>query len=175
MWRSGAGWTEQAMFFVGTFELTIDAKSRLSVPHAIRSKMNCDTDGRSFYVVPGQRRGTLAIYPERYFEKIRAEVPPPEQLSEDGHEWRQFEYSQSALLDPDGQGRILIPERLLKRAGIGREVTLIGVQDRMELWDRAAFDAFQDDKWPTYPEHRTKAMLELRELRKPNTAADAPA
>ena len=152
------------MFFVGMYELTIDAKNRLSIPHAIRSKMNCDTDGRSFYIVPGQRRGTLAIYPERYFEQTRAVVPSPEQISEGGYEWRQFEYSQSALLDPDNQGRILIPERLLKRAGIDREVTLIGVQDRLELWSRAEYDAFQDGKWPEYPQHRAAAMQELREI-----------
>lgn len=151
------------MFFVGLHELTIDAKNRLSIPHAIRSKMNCDTDGRSFYVVPGQQRGTLAIYPERYFEKTRAYIPPPEQISDEAYAWRQFEFSQSALLDPDSQGRILIPERLLKRAGIAREVTLIGVQDRLELWSREAYDAFQDQNWPEYPEHRARAMAELRE------------
>ncbi len=161
------------MFFVGTYELTIDAKNRLSIPHAIRSKINCDADGRAFYVVPGQRQGTLAIYPERYYEKTRAFIPPPEQISDEAYEWRQFEFSQSALLDPDSQGRILIPERLLKRAGIGREVTLIGVQDRLELWDRGAFEAFQDEKWPAYPQHRAKAMRELREL-KENGAPETP-
>jgi MraZ protein len=163
------------MFFVGMFELTIDSKNRLSIPHAIRSKMNCDTDGRSFYVVPGHRRGTLAIYPERYFERLRGDVPPPEQLTGEGYEWRQFEYSQSALVDPDTQGRILIPERLLKRAGIGREVTLIGVQDRLELWSRADFDAFQDGKWPEYPQHRAKAMQELRAWQATNAAVEPSA
>jgi len=152
------------MFFVGMFELSIDNKNRLSIPHAIRSKMNCDEDGRSFYVVPGQRRGTLTLFPERYFEKIRKNAPPAEQLSDAAYEWRQFEYSQSALLDPDNQGRVLIPERLLKRAGIGREVTLIGVQDRLELWDRAEFAAFEESKWPEYPQHRAAAMRELREM-----------
>ena len=163
------------MFFVGMYELTIDSKNRLSIPHVIRSKMNCDTDGRSFYVVPGHRRGTLAVYPERYFERLRAQVPPAEQLSEEGHEWRQFEYSQSALLDPDGQGRILIPERLLKRTGIGREVTLIGVQDRLEIWSRAEFGAFEDGKWPDYPQRRTKAMRELREWQAADAAAEPSA
>ena len=162
------------MFFVGMYELTIDAKNRLSIPYAIRSKLNSDTDGRSYYIVPGQRRGTLAVYPERYYERTRAQIPSPEQLSDGGYEWRQFEFSQSALLDPDSQGRILIPERLLKRAGMGREVTLIGVQDRLELWSRAEFDAFQDGKWPGYPQHRSEAMQELRQLQVAGVAAETP-
>ncbi|MBU0637619.1 MAG: hypothetical protein KKB50_02045 [Planctomycetes bacterium] len=152
------------MFFVGMFELSIDTKNRLSIPYAIRCKLNPDTDGRAFYIVPGRRSGTLAIYPERYFEGLRANTPAADALSDETFEWRQFEYSQSALLDPDTQGRILIPERLLKRAGIERDATLIGVQDHLELWSRQEYHAFQDQRWPNYPQQRAKAMQELREL-----------
>jgi len=161
------------MFFVGTYELAIDSKNRLSIPHPIRSKLNCDSDGRSFYVGLGQRRGTLAIYPERYFEKLRAYVPPAELISDEGYAWRQFEFSQSALLDPDTQGRILIPDRLLKQAGIAKDVTLIGVQDHLELWRREDFDAFQNENWEKYPERRTRALSELREMRAAEHAAAA--
>ena len=152
------------MFFVGMYELTVDSKNRLSIPYSIRSKLNPDEDGRSFYVFPGYAPSTLAIYPDRYFERTRGTPPPPESLTSETYEWRQFEFSQGALLDGDNQGRILIPERLLKRAGIGREVTLIGVQDHLELWGRAQFDAFQNRGWPDYPQHRAKAAKELREL-----------
>ena len=152
------------MFFVGLFELTIDSKNRLSIPYVVRSKLNSDEDGRSYYVLPGYTLGTLVIYPDRYFERTRGEPPSPESLSTATYEWRQFEFSQGALLDPDNQGRILIPERLLKRAGIAREVTLIGVQDHLELWGREAFEAFQARSWPDYPERRSQAAQELREL-----------
>ena len=154
------------MFFVGTYELAVDGKGRVSIPQAIRTRMNYETDGRSFYVVPGQRKGTLTLYPDLHFERLRKEEPAAELLSEETYEWRQFEYSQSALLDPDSQGRILVPERLRKRAGIDKEVTLIGVQDRLELWDRAAFDAFQDERWPAYPEERVRARREIRAMQK---------
>ena len=40
---------------------------------------------------------------------------------------------------PDGQGRVTLPARLLEFAGITREVTVIGVQDQIEIWDRAAW------------------------------------
>lgn len=154
------------MFFVGTYELAIDAKNRVSIPHAVRSKMNSDTDGRSFYVIPGRRRGTLAVYPERYFEQLRRFIPPDERLSESGHAWRQFEFSQSALVDPDGQGRILIPDRLLKRAGISREVVLIGVQDHLELWNRSDFEGFEKQQWEGLSDQRDRALAELAELKR---------
>lgn len=151
------------MFLVGTFQLTIDAKNRLSIPYKIRRKLHERQDGHSFYVLPGQRLGTLAFYPEMYFEDLRP-VPPAESLSEQTHRWRQFEYSQCDLLEPDGQGRILIPERILKRAGIGKEVTLIGVQDHLELWNREEFEGFENGQWDSYAENRAKAMQELKQF-----------
>lgn len=150
------------MFFVGAYELRIDDKNRCSVPHPVRSKMNCDIDGRSFYVLPGFRRGTLALYAEKYFEQLRQAVPPANQLADDVHEWRQFEYSHCYLLDPDSQGRVLIPERLLKQAGLGREVTMIGVQDHLELWNTADYEAFQAEQWPKYPQRRALALAEVK-------------
>lgn len=151
----------------GWFELTIDSKNRVSVPHPVRAKLNADTDGTSFYVLPGHRRGTLAIYPDRYFEKLRRRPPPRSNSSEAVHEWRQFEFSQTFLIDPDNQGRILIPERLLKRAGIGKDVTLIGVDDHLELWPRETYDAFVAEKWPEYPAHRNEAEDEYEKQHPP--------
>jgi MraZ protein len=145
------------MFLVGTYELVVDAKNRLSVPFNIRKKL----DEHSFYALPASRPCTLALYPESYFEKLRP-VPPAESLSDSTQAWRQFEYSQCALLETDSQGRILLPDRLLKRAGIEKEVVLIGVQDHLELWNRRDFEEFENSQWDHLAENRARAMQELR-------------
>ena len=149
------------MFLAGTFELSIDSKNRLSVPFAIRRKLS-EQEGHSFYVVPGRRRGTLALYAEKHYERLMADLPADDALSDEAYAYRQFEYSQSALLDPDSQGRVLIPERLLKRAGLEKEVVLIAVRDHLELWRRDDFEQFESGMWPSYPEQRTKAVQEMK-------------
>ena len=154
------------MFLVGTYELTIDAKNRLSIPFNIRRKLDGRRDGHAFYVLPGLRHGTLALFPEEYFERLRP-VPPAESLSESTHQWRQFEYSQCGLLDSDSQGRVLIPDRLIKRVGLGKEVTLIGVQDHLELWSRKDFEEFENSQWDGLADNRAKAMAELKEFARP--------
>ena len=164
----------QRMFLVGTYELTVDAKNRVSIPFPIRRKLDPARDGHSFYVLPGQRPGTLALYPESYFEQVRPALAE-ESMSEETQRWRQFEYSQAALLDPDSQGRILIPERLLKRSGIEREVTLTGAQDHLVLWNRDDFAKFEDGQWQGFPENRAKAMQELRQLAAAQRAAESSA
>jgi DNA-binding transcriptional regulator/RsmH inhibitor MraZ len=45
----------------------------------------------------------------------------------------------------DKQGRILIPERMLKRRGIGREVCITGAKDRLDLWNKADYEKFLED------------------------------
>jgi MraZ protein len=66
------------------------------------------------------------------------------------------------LLETDNQGRILLPDRLLKRAGIEKEVTLIGVQDHLELWNRRDFEEFENSQWEHLAENRARALQELR-------------
>ncbi len=159
------------MFLAGTYELTIDNKNRLSIPFAIRRKLSEETDGHAFYIVPGRRKGTLALYAEKYYERLRADQPPDDRLSDEAYAYRQFEYSQSALLDPDNQGRILIPERLLKRAGLDKDVVLIAVRDHLELWRRDAFESFEAGMWPSYPEQRSRAFGEMERIASAGAAA----
>ncbi len=149
------------MFFVGAFPLTIDAKNRLSIPFVVRDQMVRETDGRAYYVVPGRRRGTLRLYPNAYFENLRDHFYQADAFSEETFTWAQFEYSQAVLLEADNQGRVTIPERLLKWAGLQREITLCGVHDHLEVWDRAAYDAFEAEGWERYEQMRAHAMSEL--------------
>lgn len=154
------------MFLAGTHELTIDTKNRLSIPFAIRRKLDPEKDGHAFYLVPGRRRGTLALYAEKYYERLRADQPHDDSLSDEAYAFRQFEYAHSALLDPDSQGRILLPERLLKKAGLQKEVMLIAVRDHLELWNREDFEAFENQMWPEYPAQRGRALEEMKSLAK---------
>ena len=152
------------MFLSGTYELAIDNKNRLSIPFGIRRKLSEEHDGQAFYVVPGRRPGTLALYPEKYFERLRAVEPSDDNLSDAAYAFRQFEYSQSALLDPDGQGRVLLPDRLVKRVGLAASLVLIGVRDHLELWRPEDFSSFDGEMWPAYPERRGKTIDEMKRL-----------
>lgn len=146
------------MILTGTYDLAIDPKNRLSIPFMIRRKLCPQEHGIAFYALPGRTPGTLALYPEKTYEAARANEPPDDQLSDDEYAWRQFMYSQTALLDPDSQGRILIPQRLLEQAGLEKEVVMTGVKDHLELWRRDAFATFTGGMWSQYTERRPRAV-----------------
>jgi MraZ protein len=153
------------MSFNGQHALTIDVKNRLSIPFAIRKKLSDEVDGHSFYILPGRRPDSLHLYAEKFYDRVRKNVMPAyDELSDQAYEYRLFVNSQIALLEPDSQGRVLIPERLLKRAGIGKEVLLVGMEDHLELWDRGSFEKFEDRMWPEYTQQRAAVVQELKTL-----------
>jgi MraZ protein len=162
------------MLLAGTYELTIDNKNRLSIPFAIRRSINDDVDGQSFWMLPGRRPGTLSMYPERYFKRVREHQPDDDLLSDQAYAYREFEYSQSVLLEPDAQGRVLIPDRLLKRVGFTKDVVLTGVRDHLELWRLEDFDKFETGMWPAYTEERARALEEMNRLGPATVSATTP-
>jgi DNA-binding transcriptional regulator/RsmH inhibitor MraZ len=64
-----------------------------------------------------------------------------------------------------------LPERLLRRTGIDKEVVLIGGQDHLELWNRAEFEAFEQAQWQNVDKNRAQAMEELKVYASPVAVA----
>jgi MraZ protein len=83
------------------------------------------------------------LYPEKYFEKIVAEKQQALALDANADEvmFDQRYFALAARVEPDGQGRILVPAKTLKRTNTGREITLVGMRNRLELWNRSDWDA----------------------------------
>ena len=50
-----------------------------------------------------------------------------------------FFYTGAIEARPDKQGRVMVPPPLMQHAGLGREVVVVGMRDRVEIWDRAAW------------------------------------
>jgi len=53
----------------------------------------------------------------------------------------QMYFALAARVEPDAQGRILVPAKTLRRTNTGREITLVGMRNRLELWNRSDWDA----------------------------------
>ena len=120
----------------GNFELTVDDKNRILVPSEVRKKLDPERDGEAFFLVTG-RDGRLWLYPERYYEQLVSREPTELTPSEDTIAFDRMMLGLASRVEWDKQGRVLLPDRELKRAGIGKDVTLVGARDHLELWNRA--------------------------------------
>lgn len=120
---------------MGTYNHTLDAKGRLIVPADYRKSL-----GETFYMTRNPDH-CLAVYPEEAWNELREKMDTlPKISSEPARRLRRFYFGNSVLLESDKQGRILIPQPLREYAGLRKEVTLIGVDDHVEIWDRTLWE-----------------------------------
>jgi MraZ protein len=136
--------------FRGTFDHTLDAKNRLTVPARYRAAL---ADG-VVLAMPVDLKPCVGVWrPEQYesyTQRALAELPP---LSPKMNEMERFFYGSSHDTELDAAGRIMVPSFLGEYASLAKDVVVVGVGDRMELWDRT-----------TWAEHRPVLLSGVAEV-----------
>ncbi len=123
--------------FLGEHEHTIDAKARMAVPAKFRSQMD-----RGAVISKGMG-ACLSVYTMQRWEEKSDELVAG-RSSEDLRDFERRIYPSASEVELDAQGRIVIPAKLRAYAKIESEVTIAGVRDHFEIWNR--------DIWRTYQE-----------------------
>ena len=116
---------------LGEHEHSLDDKNRLTLPAKLRGDFE---DG---VVVTRGLDGCLYAYPRSARAQRAERIQTLDPLAEDSRRMRRHFFSGAAHGELDKQGRMVIPAGLLEGAGITREVTVAGVFDHLEIWDRA--------------------------------------
>lgn len=150
------------MTFTDAYERTIDAKGRLQIPSQIRESLEARDQAQVLYIVPGRRPGTLSIYPADEFESMRKYMDHEPIPDTDAYTFQQLFYSMTSQVELDKQGRMILPERILKRAGLQSEVVLTGVGNHMDIWNQSDYQTFVDQYWTRWNEVQDKARAASR-------------
>jgi MraZ protein len=118
-------------FYVGTFRHTLDAKNRLTIPAKWRFAGDDQQEG---YLALPHPSGHVMVLPPAEVEKLYERISALPFSDEKAQEFQNKFFSQAHQFGCDKQGRINIPETLLKRAGIDRDVVLVGTMTKFGLW-----------------------------------------
>jgi MraZ protein len=122
---------------LGTHSYQLDPKGRVSLPARFREVF---ADG--CWLTIGQDR-CLYVFPRVEWERRSDEVASSPLSDADGRAFARLFFGASDEARVDGQGRITIPQRLREAVGIVKEVVVLGVRDRMEIWDRETYDRYE--------------------------------
>lgn len=122
---------------LGTHSYQLDPKGRVSLPARFREAF---ADG--VWLTIGQD-GCLYVFPRAEWQRRSDEVASSPLSDADGRAFSRLFFGASDEAKLDGQGRVTIPQRLREAVGIGREVVVLGVRDRMEIWDRESFERYE--------------------------------
>ena len=128
------------MAFRGTFELTLDAKNRLTVPAKLRAAL-----AEGVVLAKGVERNVGIWKPEDYESRIKATLSGRNPVSPQARELQRYFSSGAFDTELDAAGRVMIPAVLGEHAGLGREVVVTGGGDCLEVWDRETWREYESD------------------------------
>lgn len=120
--------------FMGEYNHTIDAKGRLIIPSKFR-----ETLGDEFVVTKGLD-GCLFVYPNEEWSAFEEKLRTLPLTNKNARQFSRFFLAGAASCEVDKQGRILIPGVLREFAQLEKEVVLVGVLSRIEIWSRAKWE-----------------------------------
>ncbi len=124
--------------FMGEYNYTIDDKGRITIPSKFREELGTD-----FIVTRGLDK-CLFVYPKAEWDRVISkykELPN----TKDARAFMRFFLSGATQTDYDKQGRINITSPLKSYANLNKECVIIGVNERIEIWDKESWNNFIND------------------------------
>jgi len=124
---------------IGTYFHTLDEKGRMAVPFKLRADL-----GDPFYIT-SLTEDCLVAYPEEEWEAFSAKLKAVPQSDVVTQHLVRNVTSNACKGEPDKQGRVLLPQILRDKAGIDKEIVIIGALSRMEIWAKEKWNKYQTE------------------------------
>lgn len=120
--------------FMSEYNHSIDPKGRVIVPVKFRESL-----GTEFVVTKGLD-GCLFVFPNEEWNIFEEKLKSLPMSNKDARKFVRFFLAGAAVVELDKQGRILIPPVLRECAGLEKDVVVVGVGNRVEIWDKGRWD-----------------------------------
>lgn len=141
----------------------LDAKHRVFVPKRFQSLLASEgTEDLTCVLTRGQE-GCVFLFSREGYEEFKAHLKSKPFGDRNKRAVNRKIFSKTALVQLDGSGRVLIPDALVRFAGLDKEVVMVGVDDHAEIWDKAA--------WERYENETEEVFQRLDEVMEPQTSS----
>ena len=137
---------------LGTHSPRLDEKGRLILPAKYRDEL---ADG--LVLTRGQER-CLYVFSQKEFERIHEQMREAPISSRQSRDYLRVFLSGASDEVPDKQGRVTIPQNLRKYAGLDRDLAVIGVGTRAEIWDAQAWEDYLAEKEASFSDTDEDAL-----------------
>ena len=119
--------------FTGQYTFNIDSKNRINIPAALRKQFS-SKDKKTFVITRGVDNCAW-IYPITEWKKIQNELQQLSSLSKTNRIFLRNHLRHANILKFDKQGRFVLPQSLIDYASIEKDITIIGVLNKIEVWN----------------------------------------
>lgn len=125
--------------FMSEYNHTVDAKGRLIIPSKFRELL-----GEEFVVSKGMD-GCLFVYANEDWNAFEQKLTSLPLINKEARQFARFFLAGAAQVELDKQGRILLPANLREFAGLDKDVVLVGVGSRIEIWSREKWESVTEE------------------------------
>ena len=126
--------------FMSEYNHTVDAKGRLIIPSKFREIL-----GDEFVISKGMD-GCLFVYANDDWKAFEEKLTSLPLINKEARQFDRFFLAGAAQVEVDKQGRILLPASLRSFANLDKDVVLVGVGSRIEIWDKEKYEALSADE-----------------------------
>lgn len=130
--------------FMGEYQHSLDTKGRLIIPAKFREELG---DGA---VVTRGLDNCLFLFPQPEWKLLEEKLKTLPLTKSDARQFVRFFFSGAAECDQDKQGRIMLPAYLRTYSEIEKDVVVIGVSNRIEIWSQARWTAYMEQAETSY-------------------------
>ena len=141
-----SGGTGGVSMLMGEYRHNIDTKGRMIVPSKLREEL-----GEEFVLTRGLD-GCLFGYPMSEWQNLESKLNEMPLAKKDARTFVRFFYSAATECELDKQGRINIPSTLRNYATLTKECVVIGVSNRIEIWDEERWQEFSESAEENFDE-----------------------
>ena len=129
--------------FMGEYQHTLDSKGRIILPARIRDGL-----GDTFIATRGLD-DCLFIYPMTEWGNLEGKLKQLSLVKPEARAFSRYIFSGAAELEADKQGRVLLPPNLREYAKLEKDVVVIGVSTRIEIWNKEIWTQYNERMGPT--------------------------
>jgi len=140
--------------FIGEFRHSVDTKGRIAIPAKFRSQIS-----KGAIITRGLDH-CLFVFTKKDWETLAGKLVSLPLAQSNSRAFVRLMLSGASDVDIDSQGRILIPDYLRKYAGVSKAVKIIGVYNRMEVWNEASWEKYRK-KTETASDEIAEKMADL--------------
>lgn len=127
-------------FFTGEYDCKLDAKGRMVLPSRIKAALP-ESSGSELVI----RRGfepCLVLYPMVEYKKIFSKISGLNEFNEEYRKLQRNFFRGNATVELDGNARLLIPKNMIAYASLEKEVVVVGMGNRVEIWDAEKYEEY---------------------------------
>jgi MraZ protein len=129
--------------WLGEWTATVDDKGRISVPRRLLAGQAFDANGRLTLVLTLGFEGCLFLFTTQHFERAVARLETQPFAGAEKRNMQRLFFSKANFVELDDKNRLALPAKLGEAVGIARDVVLVGLADRAEIWSAQKWAAFE--------------------------------